>query len=635
MGGRAHLSRYAVLMDAQAQQITLSYGGRIKHERRQVNESLGRSHQRSNGFIGPQGVFLDNASGWYPWIADSLQRFSLSVDLPKGWLAVSQGEGPNMRAKAQRVSLSWREQHPQDDIYLIAAPFQFYQRQAGDITAQVYLREKDPALAERYLDATQDYLALYQELLGEYPYSKFAMVENFWDTGYGMPSFTLLGSRVIRLPFILHTSYPHEILHNWWGNGVYVDYADGNWSEGLTTYLADHLLKERQGKGAFYRRDALQKFADHVRDGDDFPLREFTGRHNSASQSVGYGKGFMLFHMLRRELGDQVFVDGLRRFYRDNRFKSASYEDLRRAFESESNRDLKDFFKQWLDRTGAPMLSVKDVQSRPEGDAYRLTGALLQTQGGKPFNLQAPVSIRLQGGAEINTGISLDSAEKPFEIMLPAQPLRLDIDPRFDLFRQLYPAEAPATFSALFGAQEGLIVLPASAGKAMKARYKQLAKDWTRGYAGWDVRFDNSLDELPSDRPIWLLGWENRFLHTLGSALEEVGVSLTRTEAKIDEQTFKPTQQSLALVGKMADSNTPLAWLGAQQPAAVPGLARKLPHYGKYSLLAFAGDKPTNTLKQQWPAGRSPLSVTLLQDVSIPPLQTMPALTETLDRRQR
>ena len=37
-----------------------------------------------------------------------------------------------------------------------------------------------------------------------------------------MPSFTLLGSQVIRFPFILTSSYPHEILHNWWGNAVFV-----------------------------------------------------------------------------------------------------------------------------------------------------------------------------------------------------------------------------------------------------------------------------------------------------------------------------------------------------------------------------------------------------------------------------
>ena len=77
-----------------------------------------------------------------------------------------------------------------------------------------------------------------------------------------MPSFTLLGSQVLRLPFIPYTSLPHEILHNWWGNGVWIDYDGGNWSEGLTAYLSDHLMKELRGEASDYRRKALQRYGD-------------------------------------------------------------------------------------------------------------------------------------------------------------------------------------------------------------------------------------------------------------------------------------------------------------------------------------------------------------------------------------
>jgi hypothetical protein len=81
-----------------------------------------------------------------------------------------------------------------------------------------------------------------------------------------MPSFTLLGDQVIRLPFILDTSYGHEILHNWWGNGVFVDIARGNWCEGLTTYGADYLYKEQQSEAEArdYRRTSLQGYLDYV-----------------------------------------------------------------------------------------------------------------------------------------------------------------------------------------------------------------------------------------------------------------------------------------------------------------------------------------------------------------------------------
>src|SRR5690606_3013180 len=117
----------------------------------------------------------------------------------------------------------------------------------GDVFAQTFTyADTDSSIYNRYLRGTGRYLDLYEEQIGPYPFAKFALVENFWQTGFGMPSFTLLGDRVIRLPFILDTSYGHEILHNWWGNGVFVNVEEGNWCEGLTTYGADYAYKEQE-----------------------------------------------------------------------------------------------------------------------------------------------------------------------------------------------------------------------------------------------------------------------------------------------------------------------------------------------------------------------------------------------------
>jgi hypothetical protein len=74
-----------------------------------------------------------------------------------------------------------------------------------------------------YLDAIATRPELYP-VFGPYPFPKFAVVENFFPTGYGFPSYTLLGSTILRLPFILNTSLGHEIAHCWWGNGVFVNY---------------------------------------------------------------------------------------------------------------------------------------------------------------------------------------------------------------------------------------------------------------------------------------------------------------------------------------------------------------------------------------------------------------------------
>jgi len=79
-----------------------------------------------------------------------------------------------------------------------------------------------------------------------------------------------------------------------------------------------------------------------------------------------------------------------------------------------------------------------------------------------------------------------------------------------------------------------------------------------------------------------------------------------------------------------ANPGQALAWVAVDNPAALPGLGRKLPHYGKYSYLGFAGDTPDNILKGQWPVIASPLSVSLADGSSaalaLPPRQSLAEL---------
>ncbi|HYN77540.1 MAG TPA: M1 family aminopeptidase [Lamprocystis sp. (in: g-proteobacteria)] len=606
LGRDGDLETLRLRLSPGATSAAIAYEGTIRHPLAVVSEGMGRERQVTAGTIGPDGVFLDGNSGWYPRVPGTLQRFSLTVSLPADWQAVSQGAGPDGDPPLKGVvGSTWIESQPQDDIYLIAAPFTLYRDHAAGVEAQVWLRTADAPLAARYLAATRDYLDLYGRLIGPYPYAKFALVENFWETGYGMPSFTLLGPQVIRLPFIITSSYPHEVLHNWWGNGVYIDYQGGNWSEGLTAYLADHLLKEREGQGAAYRRDSLSAYADYVRTGSDFPLTEFRARHGAASQAIGYGKAAMLFHMLRIQLGDAAFRQGLRGFYADNRFRIAGYPDLRRAFESASSQDLGAFFDAWTRRGGASRLALTNVMSEPVGTGYRVTGEIAQTQGAAPFPLRVPVVVHQAQGAPIETLVRVDERSARFAIDLPSAPVRLAVDPAFDTFRLLEPGESPVALSGLFGAGQGLILLPGDAQPALLAAYRALATDWQRGHAGWRIALDSDQPALPTDQAIWLLGWENHHLSAFADGGQGFSLDPTPRSLSITGNAVDTTGASLVLTRQRGAQ--PLGWVAAASPAALPGLTRKLPHYGKYGYLVFAGDAPDNRLKGQWPPGDSPL----------------------------
>ncbi len=614
-------ARYRIELPAGQTRFTLRYHGRIRHELQQGGEEYARGFRETAGTITAQGVFLSGSSFWYPHIQDEMLTFDLSLLLPQGWYGMSQGERVARESGAEHVREQWRCSLPQQEIYLVAGPFTEYTKSADGLQALVFLRQPDQALAQQYLDATIDYVRLYSDLIGQYPYQKFALVENFWETGYGMPSFTLLGPKVIRFPFILHSSYPHEILHNWWGNGVYVDYEHGNWSEGLTSYLADHLIKEQRGEGAEFRRSTLQNYTDYVRQQQDFPLTAFRSRHSAVTEAVGYGKTLMLFHMLRRKLGDEQFVQGLQTLYRENRFRVAGFAAVERAFSEVAGQPLNDYFAQWVQRRGAPQLAVSQAHARPRNDGFVLSAVIEQLQDDAPYVLQVPLAVRLEGREQAwQTVVSLDSRRTTLELELPARPLQLDVDPQFDVFRRLHRNEIPPAISQALGAGNLLIVLPGAVPAGLGSAYATLARAWQADQPGQiEVVNDSDLQQLPDDRSVWLFGWDNRFRPLLGQALADYDYADQGSSVWIAGTRLSRDEHAIVVLGRSpGNPGHALGWLAAGEPAALPGLGRKLPHYGKYSYLAFTGEAPDNVLKGQWPVVHSPLSVTVVQDDGVP-----------------
>ena len=629
--GPASITRYTVRLPEGAPGLTLRYQGRLAQRVAVTAGSAAIEIPLSAGHIGPDGVYLPGASHWFPRIENALISFSLEVDLPTGWTAVSQGERSLRESRTERSVVRWVERQPQDDMVLAANRFHVYQRDTRQIAAFAFLLRPERELARRYLEATAHYVDLYSRLIGPYPYAKFALVENFRETGYGLPSFTLLGSRVVRLPFIIHSSYPHEILHNWWGNSVYVDYASGNWSEGLTAYLADHLIQEQRGRGVAHRRSALQKYRNYVIGDKDFALREFHAKHGEASEAVGYDKALMFFHMLRRRLGDRAFIDGLRRFYTEQRFRIASYSDLQAAFEAASDLELQQEFDQWVARVGAPALSLRHVQVEETGSGYQLTARLEQSQDGPAYRLRVPVAVQLEGRKDAIRH-ELSMLEKSLELSLDfdKRPLRFAVDPEFDLFRRLDAAEIPPALGELFGSDEALFVLPAAAPDALREAYRDLASRLGAG----KIIADTNVGLLPSERPVWILGWENRYRAALAQKVLTEGVTFEPRGVRIHGKLRPRDGECTVLVARRSGGDgAALAWIGCENPQAFPGLARKLPHYGKYGYLSFAGSAPGNVLKGQWQVSESPLNVTLRRTSDRHPLrlQRRRSLTDTID----
>lgn len=634
-GAAVPVKQYQVVLEDGASTFSIQYQGKIHHVIHEPGEEYARSFSETPGLIDTQGVFLANSTFWYPIIKDRLVKFDLHIELPVPWSAVSQGERTTDSVQQQKRVITWIEENPQDDIYIVAGEYKEYRQSTGSVLAQVFLQQADDALAQKYLDTTAQYIAMYNKLLGPYPYTKFALVENFWETGYGMPSFTLLGPKVIRFPFILHSSYPHEILHNWWGNGVYVDYDSGNWAEGLTAYLADHLIKEQRGAGAEYRRSVLQKYTDYVNSERDFALTEFRSRHSSSTEAVGYGKTMMLFHMLRRQMGDADFVRALRRFYRENKFKLASFTDLQTVFKHASDINIDREFDQWVKRSGAPSLKLNFAKAESVGQGFHLNMEIEQTQSAPSYILKVPVAVHLEGEDQaFQTVVELQAKKQSVQLQLPAQPLRIDIDPEFDLFRRLDAREIPSALSQGFGAQKVLVLLPSQAPEVLLKAYRHLAQAWQGNQEGdWNIRLDSEVSALPSDQSVWLLGWRNKHAGTMAEQIGALAVDINSDNVRIgDEQLSKDKHSVLLTSRNPSNANSTVLWLATDVAAALPGLARKLPHYRKYSYLAFAGEEPNNVLKGQWQVLDSPMTMAVQSSSEAQPVEPVATLAKLKPR---
>jgi hypothetical protein len=165
------------------------------------------------------------------------------------------------------------------------------------------------------------------------------------------------------------------------------------------------------------------------------------------------------------------------------------------------------------------------------------------------------------------------------------------------------------------GAEQVLVVLADKTPADLKQAYRALAKHWQQEKPGQvKIVFDTELQALPDDRAVWLFGWHNRFRPQLNTALEAYDFVANDAGVRIAGTTLTAQTHSLAVLGRQPHApEQALGWLTAASAAALPGLGRKLPHYGRYSYIGFTGEGPDNVLKGQWPVVNSPMSVRVAQ----------------------
>ena len=472
-------------------QLAFAYRGELWQDVA-AGEVEGQVHNFAvQAHIGEAGIYLEPDGFWYPrfappegagpeWhladyelVTDPVDGFELVAGLEAGSADLGESHGDDGR-------LLWRSPFPLEGLVLLGGPLERHTRVHDGITLHAVVAPGKEAVAEDILAASAEYLDRYQPLIGPYPFREFTVLEAFFSSGFAFPTCTqIAGSQLSEhRQYRRHGYLDHELLHNWWGNGVLVDPADGNWCEGLASYLGNYggYVLDGDDEGARKQRRNQSNFLSAIEAEADKPLGTF-GLDGGARHGIGYQKGAAVFHMLERKIGAEALLAGLRLLTAEQMGRHVGWETIQEAMERASGESLELFFEQWVRGAGAPRLEMTAAEWRPGERGVLVT----LDQGEAEFELDVPIRLHY-GDRRVDEVVRMERSRQ--QVAVPCEPEGLtavELDPDYHLFRKLKPEETMPTANLTRRAERLVIVLPDG---EVVAPYRAVADSFRRAVLG-------------------------------------------------------------------------------------------------------------------------------------------------------
>lgn len=437
-------ARHRIFLDRAVNALNLSvvYEGTL-YQDVAGGETPGEIHNFAmRAHVSTEGVYLADGY-WYPQPPEvagrrpELAEFTLLADPVPGLTLVAGGERDE-RLESGSGRRGWRSPYPLPGMVLVGGPHDVHEGRHGPIDIRLYLKPAQARHAAVLFEAVHRYLDRYEPLIGPYPAREYAVVDNFFSSGFAFPMFTLLSSAVIDMgarAADTHGYLDHEMLHSWWGNGIHVDPLDGNWCESLTSYATNYygFVLDGDEEEARRKRRNYVHFLSRTPAEADKPLGSY-GRPGGCGRGIAYQKGAAVFHMLARTMGQERFWEAMRAFTGEYVGQYASWEDIRVICERFHGAPLDRFFEQWIRRGGAPRVQVEVAEYDSANQQLRL----VISQGEPPFHLDLPVRVHHAGGTmDLNVSVTTVSAE--FTLPVDVIPDSVELDPDYHVFRRLNP----------------------------------------------------------------------------------------------------------------------------------------------------------------------------------------------------
>jgi aminopeptidase N len=274
--------------------------------------------------------------------------YDITVTVPEGYTAVSNGELTRRDTHHGRTTHQWRARDPMATYLATVAigRFGLHRTTADGLPQYVAIDPTEAKVSRDVPGQITKITAWERRTFGPYPFtSTGAIVDHLPDLGYALetqtrPYFAVAPDQRLIV---------HELAHQWFGDSVTPRTWKDMWlNEGFATY-AEWLWTEQH-----HGRTAQQTFDDFY-DGTDDESDGIWSFPPAAPPSPGrvsdppvYGRGAMALHQLRRTVGDPAFFRILRTWLKDHRHGNADTRQFTALAERLSGKDLDKLFTTWL-----------------------------------------------------------------------------------------------------------------------------------------------------------------------------------------------------------------------------------------------------------------------------------------------
>ncbi|MBI4895269.1 MAG: HEAT repeat domain-containing protein [Candidatus Aenigmarchaeota archaeon] len=397
----------------------------------------------------------EEARHWYPCYDSPNEKCTTEMILtvPKDYTGVSNGKLIEIRDSGKNKIFHWKMNYPHS-TYLVSfaiGKFSLVKDSWNGVSVEYYCEKGREDDIKRAFGKTPKMLEFFSKKIGvKYPYEKYAQVA-VWDFVYGGMEHTTCTTQMDCVlfdkrgekegPYLSESLAAHELAHQWFGDLVTCKHWSHAWlNESFATYFdalfAEHDLGYEEFNYEMYRNLASYLDEDTQKYRRSIVTNLFKHPSDIFDRHL-YQKGSWILHMLRWELGDELWWKVINHYVKKFSHKSVETLDLINCIEEVTGKNMRKFFDQWIFKAGHPDIRVIfSFDEKKKLLSMRISQEQRPNDETSFFSFPLEIEVVTKSGKKLYTE-NIEVKQHLFKYKLSSAPLMIRVDPEWKILKKM------------------------------------------------------------------------------------------------------------------------------------------------------------------------------------------------------